>query len=133
MSVSRLKCCDDFEKPIYMAKADCASQEFVEARTMLSKQPIKLDKVPKKTLDMEILRLSIVAEMDAINLYEQMAETTEDPDVRAVLLDIAKEEKTHAGEFQAMLLRFDKQQEAELQKGRKEVEELTAKKQTRIG
>lgn len=66
---------------------------------MLSKQPIKLDKMGNKALDMEILRLSIIAELDAINLYEQMAETTEDRDLKAVLLDIAKEEKTHAGNF----------------------------------
>jgi rubrerythrin len=41
-------------------------------------------------------------------------------------LDIAKEEKTHVGEFQALLLTTDKQQEKELAEGKKEVEELSA-------
>jgi rubrerythrin len=40
-------------------------------------------------------------------------------------LDIAKEEKTHVGEFQTLLLLKDKQQENELIQGKKEIEELT--------
>jgi len=43
----------------------------------------------------------MIAELDAINFYEQMAALTEDEGIRKVLLDIAKEEKTHMGEFQA--------------------------------
>jgi rubrerythrin len=39
-------------------------------------------------------------------------------------LDIAKEEKTHMGEFQALLLRQDREQVEELEKGKKEVEEM---------
>ena len=41
-----------------------------------------------------------------------------------ILLDIAKEEKTHVGEFQTLLLFLDKQQAEELQKGKEEIEEL---------
>jgi rubrerythrin len=40
-------------------------------------------------------------------------------------LDIAKEEKTHMGEFQTLLLKEDKEQVKELEEGKKEVEELT--------
>jgi len=40
---------------------------------------------------------------------------------------VAKEEKTHVGEFQALLLMEDGEQEKELGAGRTEVEELTAK------
>jgi rubrerythrin len=42
-------------------------------------------------------------------------------------LDVAKEEKTHVGEFQALLLEVDKERELELKKGGKEVEELLKK------
>jgi len=42
-------------------------------------------------------------------------------------VDIAKEEKTHVGEFQAFLLRPDKQQDEELEAGREEVEEEPGK------
>jgi rubrerythrin len=42
-----------------------------------------------------------------------------------VLLEVAREEKTHLGEFQTLLLKVDAEQVQELEKGRKEVEELT--------
>ena len=92
---------------------------------MLSKIPIRLEKVEKGDLDKEILRSGIIAELDAINLYEQMAAIAESENIRKVLLDIAKEEKAHVGEFQALLLKEDKEQEEELEEGRKEVEEMT--------
>jgi rubrerythrin len=95
---------------------------------LLSKIPINLEKISKENLDKEILRVGIIAELDAINLYEQMAAITEDAEIKRILLDIAKEEKTHVGEFQALLLMKDKQQEKELEEGKKEVEELRGKK-----
>jgi len=52
---------------------------------------------------------------------------TDNQDLRKVLLDIAGEEKTHLGEFQTLLLKEDREQEKELEKGKKEVEELTKK------
>ncbi len=93
---------------------------------MLSQIPIDLKKIKKKDLDKEILRVGIIAELDAINLYEQMAAVTENETIKKVLLDIAKEEKTHVGEFQALLLKEDAEQEKELKKGKKEIEELTS-------
>jgi len=94
---------------------------------MLSKTPIDLGKMGKEMLDMEILRVAIIAELDAINLYEELSAQTKDEGIKKVLLDIAREEKTHAGEFQTLLLRLDKEQVEELDKARKEVEELTDK------
>ena len=92
---------------------------------MLSKIPINLDGIKKEDIDREILRAGIIAELDAINLYEQMAAMTQKKDIKNVLLDIAKEEKTHVGEFQTLLLKLDKEQERELEEGKKEVEEIT--------
>jgi len=92
---------------------------------MLSQIPINLGKVKKEDLDKEILRVGVIAELDAINLYEQMAAMTENGNIKKILLDIAKEEKTHVGEFQTLLLKEDKEQEKELEEGKKEVEELT--------
>ncbi|MDD3043825.1 MAG: ferritin family protein [Methanosarcinaceae archaeon] len=90
---------------------------------MLSKIPINLENVSKEDIDKQILRAGIIAELDAVNLYEQMANLTGDADIKAILLDIAKEEKTHIGEFQALLLRLDPQQGLELEAGAEEVEE----------
>ena len=92
---------------------------------MLSKIPMDLQKVKKEDLDREILRAGIIAELDAINLYEQMAAMAENKNIKEILLDIAKEEKTHMGEFQALLLKYDKEQVKELEEGKKEVDELT--------
>ena len=94
--------------------------------SLLSKIPINLERVNKENLDKEILRAGIIAELDAINLYEQMAAMTENADIKKLLLDIAKEEKTHVGEFQALLLINDKEQEKELEEGKKEVKELSS-------
>ena len=91
---------------------------------MLSKIPIELEKIKKENLNKEILRAAVIAELDAINLYEQMAALTDDAHIKAILLDIAKEEKTHVGEFQTLLLKNDTEQEKELEEGKKEVEEL---------
>ncbi|HIH75165.1 MAG TPA: rubrerythrin [Methanosarcina sp.] len=94
---------------------------------MLSKIPVDLKKVSEEDIDKEILRAGIVAEIDAINLYEQMAALTNNENIRAVLMDVAKEEKTHIGEFQALLLRFDTQQKQELEAGSKEAEKELSK------
>jgi rubrerythrin len=91
---------------------------------MLSEIPINLEKIQKEDIDKEILRAGIIAELDAINLYEQMAAMTTREDIKKILLDIAKEEKTHVGEFQTMLLELDKEQEKELEEGSEEVREL---------
>lgn len=90
---------------------------------MLSQIPIDLSKVKKENLNKEILRAGLIAELDAINLYEQLAALTDDDIIKEVILDIAREEKTHVGEFQTLLLREDNEQVEELENGKKEVEE----------
>jgi rubrerythrin len=91
---------------------------------MLSKIPIHIEKLRKEDLDREILRAAIIAELDAINLYEQMADMSQNKNIRELLLDVAKEEKTHVGEFHALLLTEDPQQKDELEEGKREVKEL---------
>ena len=91
---------------------------------MLSQIPTDLSKVDKKDLDKEILRLAVIAELGAINLYEQMASMTENANLKQVLLEVAREEKTHVGEFQSLLLKEDREQEKELAAGRDEVDEM---------
>ncbi|MDD4995995.1 MAG: ferritin family protein [Patescibacteria group bacterium] len=90
---------------------------------MLSQIPINLEKIDKKNLDAEILRVGIIAELDAVNLYEQMAAIAQDENIKKILLDIAKEEKTHVGEFQALLLNRDQEQVKEMVAGKEEVKE----------
>lgn len=89
---------------------------------MMSKIPGEID---KENEDKQILRVGLIAELDAISLYEQLASKSKNEKVKKVLLDIAKEEKTHVGEFLALLLEMDEQQREELEKGKEEVQEIT--------
>jgi len=93
---------------------------------MLSKLPTELAKVPKDKIDKEILRAGIIAELDAVSFYEQLAAMTDNGHIKKVLMDIAKEEKTHVGEFETMLLKLDPEQVQENEKAKKEIEELTS-------
>ncbi len=93
---------------------------------MLSKNPLDLTqrKLSKEGIA-QALRLAIIGELDAINLYLQLAEAVEDEKVRQVLKDIAEEEKVHVGELLELLKLIDEEQAKALEKGRKEVSELS--------
>ncbi len=90
---------------------------------MMSKIPLQLEKINRDLVDKEILRAAIIAELDAINLYEQMAGLSMSEEIKKVLLDVAREEKTHVGEFQTLLLAVDAEYSRELAAGEREVRE----------
>ena len=52
-------------------------------------------------------------------------DTSRKEEIRKILLDIAREETTHVGEVQALLLREDPEQAEELRAGEREVREKT--------
>ncbi len=93
---------------------------------MLAENPVSLSKGRKMTREelSQALRYAIIAELDAINLYIQFANATDDEKARKIFLDVAKEEKTHVGEFLELLLSLDPEQVKELEEGRTEVKEL---------
>lgn len=70
------------------------------------------------------IRLFIAAEYEAIQLYEEIAESTEDKLAKEVLYEIANEEKVHAGEFLRLLKELSKYEENFYKEGEKEVEEM---------
>ena len=49
------------------------------------------------------IRFMVAAEYEAIQLYMQLAESTDDKLAQDVLRDIADEERVHAGEFLRLL------------------------------
>ena len=63
----------------------------------------------------------MIAEFDAIDLYEQLASVTSDVKTKDTFLDIAREEKTHVGEFLTLLLEKDKEQVREIDTAKKEI------------
>ncbi len=96
---------------------------------MLAKHP--LDPRRERPLRGEELaraiRFAIIAELDAINLYTQIAEAVEDEGIRKLFLDVAREEKAHVGEFMALLKALDSEQVKELKAGAEEAAELTGR------
>ena len=98
---------------------------------MLPKTSLNSEKIKKKDFD-QMLRLGIIAEMDAINLYEQMAALAENTDLKNIFLDIAKEEKAHMGKLHALLLRKDNEQEKASEEGKRKVDEISSAGKTTV-
>lgn len=68
------------------------------------------------------IRFMIAAEYEATQLYEQLAELTDEVLAQNVLRDIANEEKVHAGEFLRLLKELQPDEEGFYQQGAQEVE-----------
>lgn len=69
------------------------------------------------------IRFMIAAEYEAIQLYMQLAESTDNKLAQDVLKDIADEERVHAGEFLRLLKELAPDEEKFYREGAKEVEE----------
>jgi len=69
------------------------------------------------------IRFMVAAEYEAIQLYMQLAESTENKLAQEVLKDIADEERVHAGEFLRLLYHLAPDEEEFYKEGFKEVEE----------
>jgi len=69
------------------------------------------------------IRFMIAAEYEAIQLYMQLAESTDNELAQEVLKDIADEERVHAGEFLRVLRQLAPDEEKFYAEGYREVEE----------
>ncbi len=69
------------------------------------------------------IRFMIAAEYEAIQLYMQLAESTDNKLAIEVLKDIADEERVHAGEFLRLLKELAPDEEKFYEEGAEEVEE----------
>ncbi|MGQ9600719.1 MAG: ferritin family protein [Anaerolineae bacterium] len=87
-------------------------------------------KIPDRKLTHEELiraiRLNLAAEHEAVHLYMAHAEATDHPLARKVLIDIANEERVHAGEFERLLEILTGDEDRWLAEGRQEVDEMAA-------
>jgi rubrerythrin len=68
------------------------------------------------------IRFMVAAEYEAIQLYMQLAESTDNNLAIEVLKDIADEERVHAGEFLRLLKQLAPDEESFYAEGEKEVE-----------
>lgn len=69
------------------------------------------------------IRFLVAAEFEAVQLYIQLAESTDNALAVEVLRDIADEEKVHAGEFLRLLHELAPDEEKFYKEGYEEVEE----------
>lgn len=76
------------------------------------------------------IRFMVAAEYEAVQLYMQVAESTDDALAIAVLKDIADEERVHAGEFLRLLKELAPDEEKFYAEGAGEVEEEIVKKKS---
>ncbi|MFC1761970.1 ferritin family protein [Planctomycetota bacterium] len=72
------------------------------------------------------IRFMIAAEYEAIQLYQQTAESIDHKLAHDVLMDIADEEKEHAGEFLRLLHELEPNEREFYAEGAEEVEEMIA-------
>ncbi|HEY3374712.1 MAG TPA: ferritin family protein [Candidatus Aquicultor sp.] len=85
--------------------------------------------VPRKMTKEELIRairLNISAEEEAIHLYMAHADATDDALAKAVLVDIANEERVHVGEFQRLLSYLAPDEDKFLADGTREVDKIKA-------
>ena len=69
------------------------------------------------------IRFMIAAEYEAVQMYMQLAESTDNKLAVEVLKDIADEERVHAGEFLRLLKQLAPDEEKFYDEGAEEVEE----------
>lgn len=91
--------------------------------------PFEGNKAPRKLTKAELIRairFNMASEYEAIQLYMQLAESTDDVLARKVLVDIADEEREHVGEFMKLLHILAPDEQKFYDHGAKEVEEMAA-------
>ena len=89
-------------------------------------QPFSGLKHDRKLTDAELIRairFMVSAEYEAIQMYMQLAESTDNKLAIDVLTDIADEERVHAGEFLRLLHELAPDEQKFYDDGAKEVEE----------
>ena len=88
--------------------------------------------VPTRKLTLEELiraiRLDLAAEHEAVHLYMAHADATDHRLAKKVLIDIANEERVHAGEFARLIsILTGSEEDKFLKEGAEEVDEMAGK------
>jgi rubrerythrin len=88
-------------------------------------------KVPDRKLTLQELiraiRLDLSAEEEAVHIYMSHADATDNPLAKAVLIDIANEERVHVGEFARLISILTGDEDGFLQDGAEEVNAMAQK------
>jgi rubrerythrin len=85
----------------------------------------------RKLTDAELvraIRFMVAAEYEAVQMYMQLAESTDNKLAVKVLMDIADEERVHSGEFLRLLYELSPDEKKFYASGAEEVEEEIEKR-----
>jgi len=99
---------------------------FFALQSIDAPNPFNIIKADRKLTKEELIRairLMVSAEYEAVQLYTQVAESTDNQLAKKVLIDIANEERVHAGEFLRLLKQLAPDEEKFYKEGAKEVEQ----------
>jgi len=94
--------------------------------------PFSGNKYDRKLTQEELvraIRFMVAAEYEATQLYMQLAESIDNALAKDVLVDIANEERVHAGEFLRLLFELEPDEKKFYEEGKDEVEEFIEKHQ----
>lgn len=70
------------------------------------------------------IRFSIASEYEAIQIYEEIAESIDNEDAKKLLQEIADDEKVHVGNFSYLLNLLSPDDEKHWQEGKEEAKEI---------
>jgi rubrerythrin len=88
---------------------------------------MKAERMLTKEELIRAVRFMVAAEYEAVQLYMQLAESTDEELAKDVLVDIADEERVHAGEFLRLLRHLAPDEEKFYKEGEEEVNEIIEK------
>ena len=84
--------------------------------------PLQMSNLKNENLDKEIIRSCIIAELNAINFFEQLSMLTTNDAIKHLLLTVIKGKKDYVEALQTLLLSVDAQQSTEETKKDKKAE-----------
>lgn len=70
-----------------------------------------------QTLTAQNVRLDIIGELEAIIMYQNHLDATDDPDAKRTITDIMTEEKVHVGQLFGLLFKLDPSSKEMFEKG----------------
>jgi len=125
VSKGHLKEFKDYYTRLKKMESEAKKESSKEAVDFSSIAPVrKSDEPLDKRETARAIRMAISAEHDAVHLYETIADSCQNQDVKELLQDIVDEEKVHVGELQQLLSILDTDDKEMLEESREEAEEV---------
>ena len=107
-----------------LKKMEKDSEDQKKVNELMEINPSVVKNLSPKVADLQMLRFSMISELDAVNIYETFADLTKNQKIKQVMLDVAEEEKVHVGEFKRLMKNIDPKYQDFEDDGESEVGEM---------